>query len=377
MRKTLLFILMIFFTSYSFVHAQQKMYKKVETKKGTYVAEEMSKVIYVDSKNQNHDKYANMDTLIWLNVDNLDTIPDIFNGGEWINFSYDNLTPANPPGDPYPSDYFILDSVIIQDINTGDTLEYTRTLASVSWMAGFATGNRNVLTTPEVTITQPGAVLSFTSMPWQGPQWADGYSLIVTPSDNVLDPNGDTLMQHKQYRGAGDGPVWHPSYGWDTIPGDTMHTVYNYDASLATFEDSGNTTLSWSYWEFPLDAYVGQSIYVSWYHDSDDDNGIMFADLLIVQPQASGLDEKEFNYSRLYPNPSSDLVTFEFKINDGADEYVQIVDMQGRAIKNIEVQNDGFGVQKVYINNSELQEGLYLVKYFNGKSLISQKLYVE
>ncbi len=302
MRKLLnLTLLAIFFmaiATQSF--SQNKFYQKKENN-DQIVSQLLKNVTYVDKRTLHLKRIVNMDTLVYLNFDTSDAIPDWDNNGPWFNFSYDQLSTNS--GDP--TIWFQSDSVAIQDIANGDTLRYTNMALSISWMQGFAIGNRNALSSPAINITQPGALLRFSTMPVQGPQWSDGISIKVDDLQDPQNSNADTLIQLKQYRGSGDGPVWHPSFGWDTIPGDTMHTAYNYDPTLATFTDSGNATVALMDFELSLDAYVGQSIHIHFYHDSDDDNGIFIDDILVMQPAVSGLDAQKTFYYKVYPNPVS------------------------------------------------------------------------
>lgn len=340
---------------------------------GQIVSEKMKNVTYVDMRDLHLKRTVNMDTLVYLNFDTSNVIPDWDNGGPWFNFSYDQL--ATNSGDP--TVWFQSDSVAVQDIANGDTLRFTNMGLSISWMQGFAIGNRNALSSPALTISQPGAVLRFSTMPVQGPQWSDGISIKVDDLQDPQNSNADTLIQLKQYRGSGDGPVWHPSFGWDTIPGDTMHTAYNYDPTLATFTDSGNATVALMDFELSLDAYVGQTIYITFYHDSDDDNGIFLDDILVMQPLASGLQESHSSYSKLFPNPTKDEVVFEFNAFDNSDPHIELLDINSRLIKSVNVNNDDFGVQRVKIMTSDLKWGLYFVKYFNGKEKIVEKLFIK
>jgi hypothetical protein len=352
--------------------AQNKMFQK-QIIDGKVEAIEMPKVIYKNTKINNSQKYANMDTLLWMDFESDSVIPDQNNGGDWFNFSFDNFQTNS--GDP--TDFFIYDSIAIQELATGDTLEFTRLGVSISWMQNLEIGNRNCLVTPALNITQPGAVFRFNSMPQQGPQWSDGFTIKVDFIGDPLSQTADTLVQHKQYRGIGDGPVWHPSFGWDTLRGDTMHTAYNYDNTLSTFTDSGNATVAWMDSEFSLDAYVGQTIYITFFHDSDDDNAIWFDNISVLQPQASGLINESRAYSKLYPNPGNAMITFEFFANKNASNKLDIFNLEGKLISEIEVVNDGFGVQKVRIDASKFEKGIYLIKYFNGLDQISKKLYIE
>lgn len=367
---TFIAILIAICTTQSF--SQFSTYHK-EDVLGQVVKKNIDRPTYVDLGNPYQARNANMDTLVYMNFDTSSTIPDFNNGGPWFNFSYDNLTTAN--GDP--TEWFQADSVAIQDVATGDTLRFTNMGLSISWMTGFANGNRNALGTPGITITEPGAILQFTTMPVQGPQWMDGMTIKVDDIGDAQSPTADTLTQLKQYRGSGDGPLWDTTYQWMTVPGDTLHTQYNYDPSLASFGDSGNATVALMYVELSLDAYVGQTIHISFYHDSDDDNGIFLDDIVVMQPLASGLSDDNFAYSKLYPNPASSDVTFEFNAFDNAENSVELFDVNSRLVKSVNINNDGFGVQKVNIPTSDLNRGIYFVNYYNGKEKIVKKLFIE
>lgn len=370
MKKLLLISLSLCFTLS--LLAQQKLYKKVDVN-GAVQAVEMPKVIAKDYSQLNQQRNANTDTLLIMTFDNDTAIPDQNNGGDWLNFSYDQLIPANYTR----TDWFIVDSVFVQDLANGDTVDVTRMALSASWMQGLAIGNRNALVTPAITITGQFPTLSFSTMPAQGPQWMDGYTIKVDDIGDPQNPNSDTLVQNKQYGGTGDGPLWSQSYNWNTIPGDTLHTAYNYTDSLATFTDSGNATVALENWIFSLDAYAGQTIYITFYHDSDDDNALLLDDILITQLSPVGLESKNEEYARLYPNPAQGFVNFEFMMKNSQNAQIEIIDTKGVMVKNLEVKHDGYGMQKTRIETQDLEKGIYFIKLFNGEKTITEKLYIE
>ena len=72
----------------------------------------------------------------------------------------------------------------------------------------------------------------------------------------------------------------------------------------------------------------------------------------------------------VYPNPARNIINIEFnKIKS-----VEIIDMFGRVIS----QNQYSGINKVLLNTSELQKGLYLIKVTNiDKVAKIEKLLIE
>ena len=165
----------------------------------------------------------------------------------WGNFDNDGNTPNNA----IPSDWYTM--MDAQNTTPGDT---NYVAAATSWFNPLGTAD-NLLVLDPVTVCDPTMSLIWKSAPVEGPGFADGYAVMI----DVL---GDTVGAFEVARlaediGGGAG-TWGP--GW-------QHTNFN-----------GNNGVLQE-WSLPLAAYNGQTIEISFHHDSDDDNLIFLDDIFV------------------------------------------------------------------------------------------------
>ncbi|NVK63460.1 MAG: PKD domain-containing protein [Flavobacteriales bacterium] len=173
-----------------------------------------------------------IDTLLFEDFQSK-TIP-----ASWINLDLDGAADVNGR----PQDWFI--TFDPQSTIPGDTNWVT---ASSSWLTPAGAAN-NVLILDAV---QPCAntVLRWDSAPFEGPIYMDGYEVRVsTTGTNVADFT-TTLFTAAE----GIGSTTNTSSG-------TVHTSFNGTNGLLQT------------WEVSLGAYDNQTIYIAFFHDSNDDN---------------------------------------------------------------------------------------------------------
>ncbi|MGB1207384.1 MAG: T9SS type A sorting domain-containing protein [Chitinophagales bacterium] len=75
----------------------------------------------------------------------------------------------------------------------------------------------------------------------------------------------------------------------------------------------------------------------------------------------------------LYPNPVSKVLTVEYDTDATNSVNIQILDITGRQIMNMQSENDGDQVQ---FNVANLQSGYYFIQIDNGKEQITEKFIV-
>lgn len=181
------------------------------------------------------------DTLLFEDFQS-QTIP-----ASWINLDLDGATDANGR----PQNWFPF--VDFQTTTPGDT---NYVAASSSWFTPAGVAN-NVLILDAV---QPCAatVLRWTSAPFEGPIYMDGYEVrISTTGTNIADFTTTLFTVAESVNGTAT-----PSSG-------TAHTSYN-----------GNNGIQ-QQWEVSLGAYDNQTVYIAFFHDSNDDNLIMVDNIFI------------------------------------------------------------------------------------------------
>lgn len=76
----------------------------------------------------------------------------------------------------------------------------------------------------------------------------------------------------------------------------------------------------------------------------------------------------------LYPNPAKDNVDVKFSVNDTKPVEIAIIDMAGKTVKTIPVQNFGKGNHVLNVSTEGLNSGIYQVNIMVGNELSTQKL---
>lgn len=166
----------------------------------------------------------------------------------WTNLDIDGNTDANGR----PQDWYI--SVDAQTTTPGDT-NYVATASSWFNPAGVA---NNWLILDSIVVCSPDVELQWKSAPFEGPAFQDGYKVLVSTTTNAPAAFTDTIfIGAEDTTGAGD------------IGFGTTHTSFN-----------GNNGILQE-WQVALSAYNGQTIYIAFVHDSNDDNLIALDDIFI------------------------------------------------------------------------------------------------
>jgi Secretion system C-terminal sorting domain len=313
-----------------------------------------------------------MDTLFWDDFDG-DTVINI-QTGFWISYDLDG---GNPSNGGLPTDYFIWEDQPVYDMNNGDTLYLTNVAVSYSWLTPTDSNFNDLVTGYGIPITKSGSILKYISYPQQGPQWMDGYNLkIDAVNGDPYAPTADTLVFHKQYV-SGDGPLWDPSLVFWPSTGDTIFGEFYYDSTMASKADSGNAVVGPTYYEFSLDAYVGQTIYIHLFHDAYDDVAIWFDDFGVFEPITVGLEKREDFHLKAYPNPASDFLNIEFSAVNGEYAKMFLVNTNGKIVKSNERAVLDFGMSQEIMDVSDLPSGIYMLKMEIGEKSNTTKVIIH
>lgn len=182
------------------------------------------------------------DTLLYENFQS-QTIP-----ATWSNIDADGNTDANAR----PQDWYI--SVDAQSTTPGDT-NYVAT--SSSWFTPSDTAN-NWLILDSINVCSSDISLAWKSAPYEGPSFQDGYKVLVSTTTNAPAAFTDTIFI------AAEDTTGSGNIGFGMV-----HT--NYNGNNGFLQD----------WKVALGAYNGQTIYIAFVHDSNDDNFIFLDDIFV------------------------------------------------------------------------------------------------
>jgi hypothetical protein len=324
-----------------------------------------------------------VDTVLFENFQ-AEVIPEfpIFPFGDdttWINVDEDGLNPFDNNEDRrrwYDSAFFHF----AEDSITGET---NYCAASLSYMEGFAPGNRNWLITPPIQVTDENYTFHWKSAPFQLPRYMDGYLVLVSTTSNDLYAGvfTDTIFQAASMESSvGDGQsiavedfVFTRGY---------IHADSLRDQDYVVLWEPGDSTLMRGLLEphsVSLAAYAGQQVYIAFLHNADDDYFLAIDDVLAVRTQTSSVNDLIIKDLRFvtYPNPASEWLNVMYRLPAAASVSLRVADMGGRTVSEAFVNTTlPAGEQQHNLSVRNLAPGAYsLVLQVDGQSLT--KLFVK
>ena len=91
---------------------------------------------------------------------------------------------------------------------------------------------------------------------------------------------------------------------------------------------------------------------------------------IIAPIHTTGL--KTINYKDqlfdVYPNPATDNVNIHYNIEKVDNAYVEVIDIQGRVVKNLPLS---FETENVNMNIKDLTSGVYILRMVNAAKAVS------
>jgi hypothetical protein len=111
-------------------------------------------------------------------------------------------------------------------------------------------------------------------------------------------------------------------------------------------------------------SFNGQAVYFSINCISDDQFGFAVDDFIVT---TTGLSTNDYfaNNFKVYPNPSSDLVSVSNNNNTIIDA-IEMTDINGRIVKNVTSKTNSFSVR-------ELSAGVYFLKVTTAEGVGTTK----
>ena len=232
---------------------------------------------------------------------------------------------------------------------------------SSSWLQGFAPGNKDWLITPAISITDSTAMLTWESAPSQVGLYQDGYKVVVSTTTTALASFTDTVAVYAQ--NINDDATQFST--------GTMHTASSANPDTTAPFDNGLL----AQWQLSLSAYSGQTIYVAFLHDSDDDFVLAVDDVLVTKLAAASIEERTGVYDlNVYPNPTSDVLQVKYNSTVSDQLQITILSIGGKVVYN-KMHGTNNQLQQA-ISVSELPAGNYFVYLRNGDHINIEKFAV-
>ncbi len=282
----------------------------------------------------------------------------------WVNLDADGI----PVGGNAPSQLWYWDSLDFWGDNLG-------VVKSQSWLTSFSPDNRNWLILPALQILDGNAVLSWKSAPYQGPRYMDGYTVLISTTNNDATtsphPFTDTVFHAAEMLSIvgsnsslslsdytfSDGYIHANNYTDSTYfihPGeDTIDFTSAETLNLGLLEPHS----------ISLAAYTGKTIFIAFLHDSEDDNMIELDDILVkgTLPLSNTLKISETLGLDIYPNPTHDYLTLSYEVVANTEISAAIYDMQGRLMQVLNNLSSTVGTHQHRLNVSNFPTGNYTI----------------
>jgi len=243
---------------------------------------------------------------------------------------------------------------------------------SLSYLNGFLPGNRNWLILPPTEITDDSYMLSWKSAPSQLPRYMDGYTVLVSTTDNFLTSFTDTLFT---------------AASMETIVGDDQSTDFSNFTFTPGYLHADGATLTDYFREgatlhsgllephtVDLSKYEGQKIYIGYLHNSDDDDRLALDDILITKAlSTSTIELGSLDLClEIFPNPTSDRMTVNYELQKAGSISFDVLDSTGSILKSISIDNQSVGSHITNIELQNLASGSYQLRLTTTESQVVQ-----
>jgi hypothetical protein len=290
----------------------------------------------------------------------------------WINWDKDAIA----PGEGTSGNWYQAPEVYEKQVTKPKV--FNQTAHSLSWLKGDVPGNKNILISPPISITDDKAVLSWRSCPLQGPGFMDGYKVLITTTSNDVakakpdtvfiaaevttykDPNTLNLADYKFSKGYIHAGEYKLKQYWDTTGLTTIHRgrLEPHSVSLA--------------------KYAGKKIYVHFYHDSNDDYIFELDDILVKGSKAVNTKDVNAENIRLvtYPNPTVNFLNVLYRSEKTENTTVKVTDILGKTVLVL-FSGQTNGEMNQNFDVSSLSAGSYFLQVTTGEKTASEKFIKE
>lgn len=294
----------------------------------------------------------------------------------WVSFDEDGLPPYDGD-DNHRAWYFSQFFYNAEDTITG---EVNYCAATLSYLEGFAVGNRNWLITPPIEVTNSNYTLHWKSAPFQLPRYMDGYVVMAAVGSNDLFSNvfTDTLFQAASMDAiTGSGNSINLS-NFSFTPG-YIHADSLRNDDYVDLYAPGDSTLLRGILEphsVSLSQYAGQTIYLAFLHNADDDYFLAVDDVLVTRTQTSGtgdLSAEDFRFVT-YPNPVVNYLNVMYRLSESADVIISVRDVAGKTVIQQPAAKQQAGEQQTNLDLTRLPSGTYTVSLQIGNTVLTKKL---
>ena len=314
---------------------------------------------------------AQKDTLLFENFEKIDftkmvTIPT-GKETEWVNWDKD----GKAPGEGTFQNWYAANEIYQAQVTKPQV--YNVTAHSLSWLKGELLGSTNVLISPPITITDDKSTLSWQSCPLQGPDFMDGYKVLISVGSNDLTKaKPDTAFiaaEVTSYKSTPSLLLTDYKFSKGYIHANGYKLKQYWDTTGVSIFYRGRLephTVS-------LAKYKGKKIFVHFYHDSSDDYIFELDNILVRSNQPVGTKDELASAVRFttYPNPVVNFVNVLYRLEKETPVQVAVVNVKGEQVSML-FRGNASGEMNHNFDVSDLPKGAYFITLKVGDKITSQ-----
>ncbi len=287
---------------------------------------------------------------------------------DWVNYDGDNLMGlcVNPPESTPGAWHWE------GDFGTPNPQQATNfALTSCSFLETPLQKNENWLITPPVQIPDGAYWLCWRSLSYYGPGYLDGYKVLASTTNNFPASFTHTLftaaemIEDSQPTGSLNPDDYIFSSGYLHANGYTDTAYFFVDNSQGAPFFHGKLEPH----KVSLADFAGQTIYIAFLHDSQDDFILQLDDILVTNTISTKLPQNVL-YFNVLPNPVRDAAYFSFKLKTPQEGRLYLSDNTGKVVKqqNFSSREEGL----FFIEMLDLTAGFYYctLETIDGKATI-------
>ncbi len=275
----------------------------------------------------------------------------------WVNYDQDNKTGLCVSNGVTPKGWYWESDLGFINPNMANNDAFT----SCSFLQSTNPQNKNWLITTPVYIPDSTYWLCWRSLSYYGPDFMDGYRVLVSTGSNLPAAFSDTLFSAAQtilspQNGSLDLNDYTFSNGYIHANGYTDPDYFFVDA-----EPQGNFYHGkLEPHSVKLAGYAEQTIYIAFLHDSYDDFQLQIDDILVTNTKVSSSNLSNFHYFNILPNPVHDFAFLNWKAQSPQAGRLSVVNQSGKIVFEKAFNSRAEG--QIHLDMQGFTAGIYYCK---------------
>ena len=142
----------------------------------------------------------------------------------------------------------------------------------------------------------------------------------------------------------------------------------------------GATEIIWRRFSFPLTAWAGQSIFLSFVHKDTDGHGMVLDSVAVFGNPATGISQDpnviptKFELYQNYPNPFNPVTKIKFDVPKSGFTTLKVYDATGSEVSTLVSDNLATGKYTVDFDASNLSSGIYYYRLESNGQIKTNKM---